>query len=232
MSIAVGVDGCRGGWIAIGFETEIGPAQGSARIFSTFAGILSAYPRATIAADMPIGFATGTEGRGCDTAVRALLGPRRNSVFSPPCRAALYADDYPSANALNRQNAGKGLSKQAWMIAPKMREIDALITPAMQDRVIESHPEAAFTLANGAPMAAHKSRFHGHFERLRCLHALGFDPATLAARLPQDLDARPDDLLDACILAHVAQKHGAGVARVFPDAPRTDDRGLRMEIWA
>ena len=232
MKRAIGVDGCRDGWIAVAFETEDGPGTAAARFFSGFGEIVAAYPEAVIVVDMPVGFAEGREGRGCDEEARRILGPRRNSVFTPPCRAALFAVDYPAANALNRGRTGKGLSKQAWMIAPKMREIDAVITPAMQDRVLEGHPELGWTVATGAPMTAHKAGFHGHYERLRVLHGLGFDPGAAARTLPAGIDARPDDLLDACILAHVAQKRLTGVARVFPDSPRVDARGLRMEMWA
>lgn len=127
---------------------------------------------------------------------------------------------------------GQGLSKQAWMLAPKMREADAEITPETQDRVFESHPEVAFATAAGAPMAHPKRSFHGAFERLRVLHSLGFNPATLATNLPEAVEAQPDDLLDACILAHVARRRIAGNAIRLPERPERDERGFRMEIWA
>ena len=185
-----------------------------------------------IVIDMPIGIAAGREGRRVDALVRAELGPRRSSVFTPPCRAALYAGDYPAANAVQKERTGKGLSKQSWMIAPKMREADAAMTPALQARVREGHPELAFAIAAGAPMAAHKSRFHGLFERMRILRRLGFDPASLAADLPIGIDAQADDLIDACVLAHVARRCLTGDARRFPEAPARDERGLAMEMWA
>lgn len=161
-----------------------------------------------------------------------MLGPRRASVFTPPCRVALSAEDYPSANAAQRQVMRQGLSKQAWMLAPKMREADAAITPKIQERVVESHPEVAFAVNAGEPMAYPKRAFHGVFERLRALHGLDLDPAALADRLPGTIVAQPDDLLDACILAHVARRHAAGKAIRLPSEPLRDERGLRMEIWA
>jgi predicted RNase H-like nuclease len=152
-------------------------------------------------------------------------------VFTPPCRAALAAPDYPAANAAQRAMTGKGLSKQSWMIAPKMREIDAVMTPALQSRVREGHPELALTIASGAPMTAHKTKLHGLFERMRILHDFGLDPAALTTDLPAGIDAAADDLIDACILVHVAARCLRSKAERLPDAPATDARGLVMEMW-
>lgn len=225
-----GVDGCRQGWLAVIARPNLSAPR--AEVFPCFATLLAALPTALIVVDMPIGLVTGREGRVVDAVARARLGPRRSSVFTPPCRAALDAPDYPAANAAQRKMTGKGLSKQSWMIAPKMREIDAAMSPTLQSRVREGHPELAFTVAAGAPMAAHKSKLHGLFERLRVLHRVGFDPAALASNLPPDIDAAADDLLDACILAHVAARCLGGIAERFPPAPATDARGLVMEMWA
>lgn len=167
-----------------------------------------------------------------DTAARAQLGPRRSSVFTPPCRDALLAADYPAANAAQRAATGKGLSKQSWMIAPKMREVDAAMTPALQTRIREGHPELAFTVAAGAPMKAAKRALYGMFERMRVLDEIGLDPSALAESLPFDINATPDDLTDACILAHVAARCLRGEAVRTPEAPAIDAQGLSMEMWA
>ncbi|MEL6791821.1 MAG: DUF429 domain-containing protein [Pseudomonadota bacterium] len=229
LTAVVGVDGCRDGWIAVTAAPDLSRAAASHH--GSLASLIEANPTAMIAVDMPIGLVSDAEGRGADAAARAILGPRRSSVFTPPCREALYAPDYLAANAAQRRVTGKGLSKQAWMIAPKMREADAALTPALQGRVIEGHPEVAFALAVGAPMTAHKARFHGHYERVRVLTRLGLRPEALAAALPNAIDAQPDDLIDACILAHVGARALRGEALRIPERPRIDDRGLRMEIW-
>ncbi|MEL7464969.1 MAG: DUF429 domain-containing protein [Pseudomonadota bacterium] len=225
----VGVDGCRDGWIAVAAAPDLSGA--SAALHGDLASLIAAHAKALIVIDMPIGLADGEEGRGADAAARAILGPRRSSVFTPPCRDALYEVDYPAANAAQRRATGKGLSKQAWMIAPKMREADQALDPELQRRVVEGHPEVAFTVAGGAPMTTHKSKLHGLFERLRVLAPLGLRAEALAADLPGDIDAQADDLIDACILAHVAARRLRGEARRFPAAPRRDRRGLAMEIW-
>ncbi|MGB0498492.1 MAG: DUF429 domain-containing protein [Rubricella sp.] len=224
----VGVDGCKGGWLAVAGR----PPRLSARFFPTFADLLEAHPDAMVVVDMPIGFAEGREGRIVDGLMRGRLGSRRSSVFAPPCRDALYAEDYATANAINRKVTGKGLSKQAWMIAAKMREVDAAITADLQGRIREGHPEVAFTEAAGAPMTHHKTKLHGLFARLAVLQGLGIDPANLIDTLPPDIAAQPDDLIDACILAHVAARCIDGTALRLPDDPARDARGLAMEIWA
>ncbi|MEO1719602.1 MAG: DUF429 domain-containing protein, partial [Pseudomonadota bacterium] len=48
--------------------------------------------------------------------------------------------------------------------------------------------------------------------------------------LPRKI-AGPDDVLDAAVNAHAAARIARGQARRFPDAPKVDARGLRMEIW-
>jgi predicted RNase H-like nuclease len=225
----VGVDGCRDGWIAVAASPDLSDA--SARRHPDIASLVAAHPGAVIVIDMPIGLADDEQGRGADAEARALLGPRRSSVFTPPCRDALYQTDYAAANAAQRRVTGKGLSKQSWMIAPKMREVDRMITPELQGRIVEGHPEVAFMLAGGAPMAAHKSKLHGLFARMRLLAALGLRAEALAADLPLGTDAQPDDLVDACILAVVGARTLRGEARRLPIRPRLDRRGLAMEIW-
>ncbi|MEM9295813.1 MAG: DUF429 domain-containing protein, partial [Planctomycetota bacterium] len=129
--LGVGLDGCKAGWVAASFD-------GQALAFRLFDSIEAwaadddwQAPQTLI--DMPIGLlSAGCPGdppyapgvRGCDAAARRLLGPRRSSVFAAPSREALAAPDYPSANAANRAAIGKGLSKQAYYLIPKVREVD------------------------------------------------------------------------------------------------------------
>ena len=44
--------------------------------------------------------------------------------------------------------------------------------------------------------------------------------------------AAQDDILEACACAWTARRVLRREAHRFPDEPRTDPRGLRMEIWA
>ena len=106
---------------------------------------------ALIAVDIPIGLLDRAQpgGRPCDRNARILLGrARASSVFTPPIRAALKARAYREAMRLN----GAGMSKQAFNIMAKIREVDGVIEPGSQDRVFEAHPELAFIGLAGRPM--------------------------------------------------------------------------------
>lgn len=212
---AVGVDGCRGGWLAVPLD------GGPAVVHATFADLLRAQPRATLAVDVPIGLldegATGD--RACDREARRLLGPRRASVFPPPLRPRLDAAARPPE-----------MSVQSFHILPKVREVDALLSPALQARVVEAHPELAFTLLAGRPMRHRKRAPEGARERRRALSRV---PGRPFARLPEaPRGAARDDVLDACVLAWTAARVAAGTSLRVPAAPPVDSRGLRMEIHA
>lgn len=237
--IVAGVDGCRGGWIVALWTDDTAQIV----LCGSFADVLAAAADAsTIAVDMPIGLPdrVGEAGRGCDRAARAVLGARQSSLFAVPARAAVMKEDYREAcaAALGASDPPKKVSKQCFNLFPKIRELDALMTPALQGRVIESHPEVAFWAMNGeTPLDLPKrvkSQPHapGLALRRNLLAKAGFPIAALdGPRLPKAL-AGPDDLIDAAACAVVARKIVEGRALRFPDHPLTDGRGLRMEIWA
>lgn len=212
-----GVDGCRAGWCVVLSGPEL-----RARVVPTFADVLSLpeKPRA-IAIDMPIGLSR-TPRRACDALARALLPGRGSTIFSPPVRAALQAGDYAATCAANRASApgAPAISIQAFNLLPKLRELDALITPRLQRRIREAHPELAFALVAGKVLPAKKS-LAGRRERLRVLRSLDLLP-------PAVRGAAPDDVLDAAILCWTARRLVDGTARIL--GGHRDERGLRMEI--
>jgi predicted RNase H-like nuclease len=65
-------------------------------------------------------------------------------VFTPPSRPALGAATYAEAR-LGVAGAAS-LSAQAFGLAPRIREVDALLheRPALRERLVECHPELAF----------------------------------------------------------------------------------------
>ncbi|MGD9921373.1 MAG: DUF429 domain-containing protein, partial [Pseudorhodoplanes sp.] len=150
-----GVDGCRAGWVAA-FVRRSGD-EARIRVTPHFAEILSAPETpAVIAVDMPVGLPerTGPGGRAAENAVRPLLGARQSAVFSVPSRAALEQADYRAACdiALATSEPPRKISRQLFMIAPKIREVDACLRSdaAAAARVHEVHPELAFWRLNGA----------------------------------------------------------------------------------
>jgi predicted RNase H-like nuclease len=234
---AAGVDGCPGGWIVVlaGMSTSTErPVQMSSRLCAAFEQVL-ALPECplSIAVDMPIGLLerAAPGGRSCDREARAVLGrPRASSVFSPPTRKALVARRYEEVAALN----GAGMSKEAFNILPKIREVDALMDAALQDTVVEAHPELAFLGFAGRPMRHSKRTVEGRRERMtllrRVLGKVCVDP--VRERAEHGLSrVGLDDVLDACALAVVADRRRRGLARCLPACePPRDAKGLRMEI--
>lgn len=233
MRAVIGVDGCRGGWIAVRWAQTV-----THHLCGSFAEVL-AMEATIIAVDMPIGFPPGS-GRLAEREVRARLGERQSSVFSVPSRAAVMCADYAEACRANLacSDPPKKVSKQIFNIFPKMREIDQLMTPEHQARVFEVHPELAFWAMNaGQPLALPKKakgRVHepGLALRRALLEGSGFPLAALPEARYRKADAGMDDLLDACACAWSARRIAAGCAIRLPADPPLDARGLRMEINA
>ena len=237
-----GVDGCRGGWL-VALRSLSTPAGLELRLLHTFAEVIAMpeMPR-IIAVDMPIGLPEriGAGGRGPDRLARAKLGARQSSVFAVPSRSAVMAADYRAAcdASLATSDPPRKISKQVFNLFPKIREIDRLITPALQDRVVECHPELAFWALNDRrPLLESKkvkSRAHpaGFDERRALLRSAGYATERLAAHSFAKSDVGADDVLDAAINSWAAMRIALGVATRFPEHPERDARGLRIEIWA
>jgi predicted RNase H-like nuclease len=236
-----GADGCRTGWVVAlvrpsGDEVRV-------RIEPRFADILTAPERpAIVAVDMPIGLPAraGYGGRGPENNVRPLLGQRQSSVFSVPSRRAIYADDYGEACriALQTSDPPRKVSKQLFMIAPKIREIDGVLRADADAaaRIFEVHPEVAFWRLNGEHALDLPKKVKGTpyapglALRRGLLIGAGIPEATACAAPPRG--AAADDLLDALACATVARRLHAGLARPFPPAFERDEFGLPMAIWA
>lgn len=232
-----GVDGCRGGWIAaLARFRGRGRRAAELRFYLCRAWeevlALPEHP-AAMAVDIPIGLLDRPRpgGRACDRAARGLLGPRASSVFTPPTRAALAAKSYRAAIRRN----GAGLSRQAFNILPKIREVDRSMSPARQRVVREAHPELAFLRLAGRPLRHGKRSREGRRERERLLRSRfggeGIAPRRVRVRLGAAAVA-PDDVLDACALCLTAWRIRRGCARrLSPGRPERDRKGLRMGIW-
>jgi predicted RNase H-like nuclease len=231
--LVAGIDGARGGWVVVtvsALPDSINPAD--VRVVSDLHDVIRHVDSGTLAAaaiDIPIGLAA-RDPRSADIEARRRLGPRRSSVFPAPVRAVLGATTYEEACALSRAASGKAISKQLFNILPKIREVDALVTPLLQQRLFEMSPELSLTLLAGAPMAHRKTTAEGRAERVHALvkvfgraqidHHVGTPPK----------GARPDDVLDAFAGAWTARRHAAGDHLQL--GGQLDDRGLRMEVLA
>jgi len=236
MTWLAGVDGCKAGWVAVLKNMETGAVQ-PPRVLRSFSELLVCPENPqVIMVDIPIGLLAEavTGGRACDRECRALLPGKKSSVFPAPVRACLVASDFKEAVLANRASslAGIGISLAAFGIVPKIREVDECMTPAMQNRVFEAHPELSFAEMNkGIPMSGKKSKAPGKTARRKILMEHGFSniPDRLNGYLRREVSE--DDILDACAMLWTAERKFCGQAVSMPESPLKDAKGLRMEIW-
>lgn len=231
---AIGADGCRAGWVVAASDVDPYGTPGAVTItvVPDFAAVVAHHPD-RIVVDMPIGLpeAWAPGGRICDVEARALLGPGRgSSVFPAPPRPAL---DLASFDAPGREELG--LTLQAWLILPRIREVDAIVSPELQDpsgtarpTILEAHPELIFSdMAGGSPVAGTKRSAEGRLRRRVLLEERFGRPIPVVV----PAGAEEDDVLDAlaCLWVAAAPKGSlSAVPRGF--VPR-DPRGLQMRIW-
>lgn len=238
--VVAGVDGCRSGWLVVLRQVTGTPAF-DLRVFERFADILRLDPAPTkIAVDMPIGLPDliGTGGRGAEQAVRPHLGMRQSTVFSIPSRAAVYCEEYGAAceAALATSSPPRKVSKQAFNLFPKIRELDEVMHPDLEETIFEVHPEMAFWRLNGKAAISLPKKVKGKpygaglDMRRDLLERVGFPRSFLDQAPPKG--AGRDDVLDACVNAVIAERLYHGEAEPFPRDFRRDGRGLRMAIWA
>lgn len=239
--LIAGVDGCPAGWISV-IHPPGSPGNAKLKFFEHFHQLLDHIPALqVIAVDIPIGLPiTGTTGgRNADRLARANLGERQSAVFAVPSRAAVACDDYRDAcqAALVTSDPPRKVSKQTFNLFPKIREVDNLLSPELQDRVFECHPELAFWALNGekpVPFAKKvKSRPNpeGLEYRVRLLEDTGYEAEWLSKNPFPKSKVGQDDILDACVAAWSAGRIRSGKAHCFPSEPEYDAKGLRMEIW-
>ncbi|MBU2533390.1 MAG: DUF429 domain-containing protein, partial [Alphaproteobacteria bacterium] len=225
-SYVAGADGCPGGWIAV-YHPVDRPNEAASRLFSTFAEFLNfAQWFAAIAVDIPIGLpdVAAPGGRAADRKARAVLGARRSSVFAVPARAAIACTDYFAAckAALAHSDPPRKVAKQTFHLFPKIREVDQALTPELQERLVECHPEVAFWAMNSErpltePKKAKSAPYAPGLElRRQLLAAHGYDPNFLAGTPYLRRHVAPDDFLDACATAWTANRLTGGKSRRFP----------------
>ena len=242
----VGVDGCRSGWFSVGFDSQ---GCYELKVFPAFSELLDYYKDAQLVlVDIPIGLQKGPGGRLCDQEARTKLKSRSSSVFTAPTRqtvkqAAKSPGDYDCAKEVEkcatkteRSPKGKGISKQAFAIAPKIAQVDELLKCRDKDatpKVREVHPEVCFWALNEeCAMKCNKKSKSGEEERIRVLKQ--FEPRTCkiyrkACRRFDGGGVAKDDILDALVAA-VTARCGQDRLKMIPDCPPKDCKGLPMEM--
>lgn len=230
--MVVGVDGCRGGWLAVAITAGSAPES---RVFPEIRSLWQCCRAASlILVDIPIGLPE-QGGRDCDQEARKLLRGRRASVFPVPCRAAAYAPDFDTALKINQALTGKRIFRTTWNLIPRIRQVEELLLgePEAQHLIREAHPEVLFWGLNGGkPLLWAKRHPLGEEERLAILARVWPEARDFfrqaAVTLPRHLAGR-DDLLDALALA-VTAKVGGRRLMTLPASPPRDSLGLPMQM--
>jgi predicted RNase H-like nuclease len=106
-----------------------------------------------------------------------------------------------------------------------VRQVDDVMTPELESRVIESHPEVSFAAMADAVLPPKKSA-PGVAGRIAAL-APWIDATAALATAPATVPV--DDALDALACAWTAERFVRGIHESLGDGTR-DDRGLVMRI--
>jgi predicted RNase H-like nuclease len=202
----VGIDACRGKWLALAFDAGRFEA---ARLAPSAATLAAAWPDArAVGVDIPIGLPEAPW-RDADRAAREFVGDRRSSVFATFPAAVLEAPTYDAAKAFCVARGWPRPSLQSYGMRHRILEV-ALLAPA-DERVFEVHPEVSFRELAGRPLAP-KRTATGALERRAALAGAGFD----VPDLPYPLE----DVLDAAVAAWSAERYARGEALPLPAGHR------------
>jgi len=202
--VGVGIDGARGSWVRITYD--------SISLCLTISEKLEdlLIEGAVHFVDMPKDLATiDAPDRSCDAWMRSQLKQRKSSIFTPPIQDVLMEASYAEANAKSRELVGKGISKQAWNLVPRIREFQT-ITDA---DVYESHPEVCFAVMTGNEAAFSKKTEAGELERIELLRRYS-NSSPWKWKMS---NVQVDDIIDACILAVAAYEAGTTGMVTHPD---------------
>ena len=123
----VGVDGCKGGWVAVVYDVETGTLV--PKFHPSFQEVLDDCRDAkVICVDIPIGLREGPPPRACDCEARKILKWKAPSVFTPPDPRLLSETVYEDALAKSREFTGKGIFLILFGMFPKLREVNQIVT--------------------------------------------------------------------------------------------------------
>ena len=200
-----GIDGTSNGWIAAEYDGDSWSIE--------FAETLEELEFEEALIDMPVGLPDDSE-RRCDIEARSFLSPERHySIFSSPVKEAVHAESYEEACDINEEKTGKRITKQAWNICPKIREVQQY-----SSKLEESHPEVFFKSLKEDSVKHSKRSEKGIEDRRTILEQYG--------ELP-DLSGYPThDILDAMVLALGELLE----LEPIPENPDENSEGIEMKI--
>ena len=219
-----GIDGAPNGWSVAFLDKDLCVKITRVLDLSEFS---RRFPNALhVAIDMIIGLPDKAKkgGRMAEKEARKLLRPRGSVVFSAPCRDAVYASSYSEAVEINRNSYTDhvGLSKQAYNICPKIREVDRYLQehPHARSTMFETHPEISFWQMNNCTPLQSKHKKEGREQRISLLRENNLLPNSKLSI--DDLDAL------ACLWS--ALRIQKNKSKSIPSIPPTDRFHLPMKI--
>ena len=183
-----------------------------------------------VAIDVPIGLLDAYQigGRACDIEARRQLQRKRgSSVFPAPVRSVLDASTFKDPCSRSRDSApnGKAISKQAFAIVDKIRQVDCLLRsrPELRDIVREVHPELCFCELEGRPMDHPKRKRQGREDRKQALRRF-FPDLDAMIKAGQEEEHLPiEDILDAAVACwsalRLAEGRGRSLIEPVPEIP-------------
>ncbi|WP_214741500.1 MULTISPECIES: DUF429 domain-containing protein [unclassified Exiguobacterium] len=201
--VGVGIDGARGGWVRITYD--------SISLCLTISESLEELliEDAMHFVDMPKDLGTVDHpSRACDAWMRSQLSQRKSSVFTPPIQEVLHEATYEEANERSQALVGKGISKQAWNLVPRIREFQQV----KASDVYESHPEVCFSVMMGQEAEHRKKTTEGQDERIALLRKY----SKSSPWKWKMSNVQVDDIIDACILAVAAYEAGTSGLSIHP----------------
>ncbi len=207
----MGVDGWKGGWIAVVLEggvfTDAACAPGLKALLDRFQSVN------VVGVDMPIGFPT-SEPRRADFEARTFVGARRSSVFPMLPRPVYETESYADALEACERLWRRGLSRQSYALKTKILEVESIVVE--DSRLIEVHPEVTFAAMAGEPLVWSKKTWNGQMRRRALLAEQGVvlpDDLGEAGRVPVD------DVIDAAACAWSAERVRLKRCRTLPAEP-------------
>jgi len=231
-----GVDACKGGWIVAkspSWPCREVPCLAVCPDFRVVLALTADCKR--VAVDIPIGIPSGQQIRGCDRQAKDFL--RKNdhnpaAVFFTPPRECLPAEEVKEFQRLHKRVREVGAGYPVWGFMKKLKQANEAMTPKLQERVIEFHPELTWLRLAGKNLSS-KHENEGITERKKVLHpAVPELEKLLSWKDSLGRAAALDDILDALVGLAVAKASlGNSPYRLPTGQTEVDSAGLRMEIW-
>jgi len=181
-----GVDACKGGWIvarSLSWPCREAPCLA---VCPDFRAVIALTPDCQrVAVDIPIGIPSGKQIRRCDQEAKDFLRANDHNpaaVFFTPPRECLPAENAKEFQRLHGLTRTTGAGYPVWGFMKKVKEANESMTPKLQGRIIEFHPELAWLRVAGRNLSS-KHEDEGIAERKK-----GSSPKRPRARTPTFLE--------------------------------------------